>query len=279
MTDNRDAPSEDDRAVPKRRAFSPFDGSVGTIATVVIAITAVLTLVLNYTQGGPAASGPATAALPPQSATETSALLPSQSTTETPTALPSFSDSDSAFGTVEAQPASALGCWIGDTQISCEAEHNTEVVDMGACTRDGLVKFMGGTPSLDVLRNALTVESTESGCSIRGIEPRTKQSLSGILDGSAGDAYRKCWVKSTDSEVACDEPHFAEQIYSGTVESVDCEQRFADYVGQGLERFAQQLEVEANPGATTTCWVKTRVSNELIASLRNLKDRPLPFQD
>ena len=266
MTDIGEPEAGDDRVGPKRKFWSPVVGSVGTIATVVIAITAVLTLVLS-TQGGPAASGPTTIAMPPESATEAS------------TALPSFSESDSSLGTIEAQPVNNIGCWIDATQISCEAEHNTEVADIVPCTRDGLVKFMGGTPSLDVLRNVLSVEPSESGCSIRGIEPRTKQSLSGILLGSAGDVYRRCWVKATDSEVACDEPHFAEQIYSGTGESVDCERRFADYVGQNFERFAQQLEVEANPGATNTCWVKTRVSNELIASLRNLKDRPLPFQD
>ncbi len=107
MKDNRDASSEGDRAATKRRSFSPFDGSVGTIATVVIAITAVLTLVLNFTQGGPAASGPTTTAMPPESATEAS------------TALPSFSESDSSLGTVEAQPDSALGCWIDANQRSC----------------------------------------------------------------------------------------------------------------------------------------------------------------
>lgn len=137
---------------------------------------------------------------------------------------------------------------------------------------------MGGASQLDVLRDVLMVEPIENLCLVTGIEPQTKQSLSAILSDAAGDAYRKCWLKETNTEVGCDVPHYAEQIYAGGDDSVDCEQRFTDYVGKDIEAFARQLEIESRPGPETACWAKVRVSNQLIASLRNLRDRPLPLQ-
>ncbi len=244
---------------------------VAAVAGAVVATVAVLTLGPPLSKDGLEA-GRSASVDPP-------AVLPKESAAQEVTGEEVSSNPD-AQKTMEVEPLPLTpGCAAEDTFTSCEAEHDSEVAAIQPCTADGLVKFMGGTTQLEVLRDVLSVEPREDLCLIRGIDSSTKQSLAHILRIPAGDTYRRCWAIETDTEVGCDVPHFAEQIYAGGSEGVDCEQRFADYVDKDFGAFANYLEIEARPGSTSACWVKMRVSNQLTASIRNLKDRPLPLQD
>lgn len=189
---------------------------------------------------------------------------------------PSSPQSGNTGATVPDGDAPA-GCYIETGPTSCNAKHSTERVSLEQCTRDGLIRFMGGNSDTDIIRSDLSIESGEGMCIISGIGTETHQSLSGILEEQAGDAYRSCWDRQTDQELACSRPHFAEKFYEGGPEEVDCKQHYESYVGHPYERDDLEIDLEFSPGSSTTCWAKVRGDNLLSGSLRNLGDQDVPF--
>lgn len=275
-----ETPSPDDAAGSKstlrtKKDWWPRTGALAAVlsafATIVLAIAAVMALDYSSSKNSEEV-GPGVSASPSAELTEDSVAE-----TRAGEQVSTYPDETRTIETEES-PLTP-GCAVGGAPTSCEAEHDSEVAVIQPCTAEGLIRFMGGSTQLEVMRDVLTTEPQGNICLISGIDSSTKQSLAQILSLPAGDTYRRCWTLETDTEVGCHVPHFAEQIYAGGSESVDCEQRFGHYVGKDFRAFAKHLEIEARPGATSACWVKMRVSNQLTASIRNLKDRPLPLRD
>lgn len=201
-----------------------------------------------------------------------------------PSASPSASQSPSqpAPSIDSASPAETLSlpaCFADGKVTSCQGAHTEERAALDSCTNEGLIYYMGGNPELDILREGLSANPTDEECAITGIESRTAQSLKDILPQPAGDAYRQCWDKETNLPIACDLPHFAEAIYSGGPEAVDCEAHFGNYVGRPYHQFRMQLNVELRPGPTTSCWAKVRAHTHLTASIRDLGNQQLPLKN
>lgn len=270
MAKRSETPPRDDPGtiVQNHSSFTDRWGKAGIVATVVIALVAVVTVVLAF-----ADRSPQTVATPSESPTP---AIPSESFSTSMTVVPDMGPRQTIAST---DMSPKVGCWNENSPVPCEAKHSEETGEIVPCDLEGLTAFMGGVVTYDLLRDTISVEVTENGCAVRGIESRTRRSMSNILNDSAGDVYRRCREEVTNIEIGCDLPHLFEQIYEGGSESFDCEQKFAEYVGKEFSSFATKLQIVPDPGSPSACWVKTRVANQLNGSLRNLRDRPLPFED
>lgn len=168
-------------------------------------------------------------------------------------------------------------CLDSSGQVSCEAEHITEIVDAQDCSPAGLIAYMGGRGDTDIVQQSLKVSEVDGRCRVSLPRPAT-HSVAGILKLPEGDRYRACWDDATDSMIGCDEPHYAEMFYEGGPDQVDCEQEYARYVGVPISAHDRTLDIEKRSGNSTTCWAKVRLDADLTQSLRNLGDMALPVR-
>lgn len=178
-------------------------------------------------------------------------------------------------------PNKTPSCLILGQAVSCQAEHDSEVIsELRSCSEDQLLDFMGGRADVDVLREGLTIKQQGDRCLVDGISASTTQSLEGVLATPSGDSYRICWNRATNRNVGCDVAHDAELIYQGSAEITDCKEQYLAYVGRSYDRDGTKLLLRTafNTGTRNSCWAEVRSENRLDKSIRNLKDNALPIQ-
>jgi hypothetical protein len=102
-----------------------------------------------------------------------------------------------------------------------------------------------------------------------------------VLDGSAGDAWRRCVDALRQATVACNAEHTAEYVYSASTAtaSVNCTDKASAYMNHAFADFASDLSVQkATSGTSIACVVSVRGGDVLTGSVRRLGTGALPLQ-
>jgi serine/threonine-protein kinase len=168
----------------------------------------------------------------------------------------------------------------GQATTACDGPHASEVYSTTACDDEQLLAYLGGRVGTDVLRSDLSRGETPvdggTACTVGRPDAELDGPNEGVLDGDAGDVWRRCL--DTDSrEVPCSDEHTAEVIFvqAAATEPLNCTARASDYLETPFDRHSDDLEVIESG---STCLVAVRGNNVLTASLRDLRSTALPLE-
>jgi hypothetical protein len=177
-------------------------------------------------------------------------------------------------------------CFSGPREVPCDTGHEFQVYSEVPCTRESMVSFLGGAPSIEVLAPSVGPVQVELAaqpvCAVSPPADTSRaQSADGILQTSAGESWRRCIDDRTEAEVPCSGPHTGEVVYEGippTGEDLDCVTRAERYLEAPLQRFSFQLsvetiEIDGHPG----CIVVVLGANLLTGSIRSVGTSTLPI--
>ncbi|WPR65145.1 hypothetical protein SLW73_02060 [Glutamicibacter protophormiae] len=206
-------------------------------------------------------------------ATQASATTPS----EADNTLSSLSSGD--FGE---------GCFLDEQgnlkRIACDSPHNAEIFESAqSCNQQTLVKYLGGVPGVDVLRQGLEItEVSGKGCMLTlppEIQLTTTSAM--FLASKNSEFMRLCYDAKTNSDVGCDEIHTAEVVKTYAPESTEmanCLEAAERYLGISRTYFTAQLTVEPqDSNDSRRCMVAAKGDNILTATLRDISNSSLPI--
>lgn len=178
-------------------------------------------------------------------------------------------------------------CWsAGGDAVSCSGPHSIELVSAdtnGECSQDGLVRHMGGDPSLD--RTWVTVSSQSLGSSeacVASADREWSGKLDGALLAASSDALRECIEEQLRVDfVGCDNRHVFELMgpaIAGSPSST-CDEVVERYTGVTPSQLDSRLQVVVLPfsDGTEQCAVAITGGDRLNASLRSLGPKSIPL--
>lgn len=219
----------------------------------------------------------------PGSATNPSISVPENSSTQTseqskPPTTPS---------STEPQGAPEVGCFLRKSDAlqwtACDSPHNAEIFpSQQTCDQHVVFDYLGGTPTIDVLRRDLQIEERSGvGCLLEFPgDVELTGSLKNALIGKESDFVRQCYDGRNDRYVSCDKIHTAEVVRTVSAESSEearCTEAAEVYLGLSLTGFGDQLAVETREtNQFKQCLVKVKGDNVLTATLRNITHSSLP---
>lgn len=192
---------------------------------------------------------------------------------------------------VPTQPPFAAAAAAGDCldlsnrTISCDISHPYEVYALGStCGTSKLLSYLGGMEGTDVLSPAvhLTQRSFKAApACVVGLPAPSTSSARNILDGEAGDVWRRCLIPDLGNrEVPCSQPHTAEFIFSAKLkpgQSLDCGSKATAYLGDDISKHFDELSVvSANEGELSQCLIVVLGQNWLLHSVRHLEANAVP---
>jgi hypothetical protein len=162
-------------------------------------------------------------------------------------------------------------------------EHKYEVFSLDDCSSDSLITYLGGNPTIDIVRTAPErVEAAGgSACVVSPPDAAPNNSPAiGVLQGASDDVWRSCIDDRTGhQDMSCADPHTGEWVSLDptTDEAVDCEERAASYMGAPPSRFSGQLQVGSALGpAGPRCFVAVLGGDILHGSVRDIGVSSLP---
>lgn len=176
-------------------------------------------------------------------------------------------------------PGDRVVCLRQSEPVSCQVEHDSEShPGVQRCDASYLMGYLGAHEKIDLISEDLKLKGDGSSCVISGIASETRRPLHGILKNKDGDIYRPC-IDTNDRPIGCNAPHAVEIIYRGQ-EGIDCQLAYEKFVGSKIDPHRDQIKVVPVPkeGLTMECHVRVTVDNQLLRSLRNLKEGALPIE-
>lgn len=182
--------------------------------------------------------------------------------------------------------ASKVGdCLTADsTSVPCDVEHRQQIFALaGDCSSMTLVRFLGGVPRTDVLREDLVLRQREgNSCSVLLPESlKATTTLQDILLTSESARFRRCYDAMADRDVDCGEVHTAEYVFEElgrTTNTTDCTQHATAYMGTEIKPLFRTLEVQGLASEERAlCRISVKGTNTLVGSLRNLGSKPVPL--
>lgn len=163
------------------------------------------------------------------------------------------------------------------TRVSCQLHHTTEVfATSGECNETSLITYLGGNPSIDILRNDLKIGPLSDGaCAVTFPSTLTATtSIQGALARDQSAMLRQCVNDITGADVDCGEKHTSEviAIFDKTESSVvDCDQVAAIYMGISPADLFKILKVDLESTSDGfRCVVTAKGGNQLTDTLRML---------
>jgi hypothetical protein len=169
--------------------------------------------------------------------------------------------------------------------VACDVTHRYEVFgslqSARNCNRQAMVKYLGGSSSIDVLVAAVGPSTLHLGdtdmCAVDLGQP-VQTSFQDILKTRRGDGLRRCWDSGTEAEVPCSSPHTAEVISSPDVPAqLTCPQLAERYLEVPLDVVRFDVRTAVVRGDPDECRIVALGDNVLTASLRNLRSGTIPL--
>ena len=169
---------------------------------------------------------------------------------------------------------------------SCDFGHRYEVVAVGECSAELLIRYLGGDPGIEILRAAheelMIASSAQRICVVD--DPTADVSIRSardVLTTPTADGWRLCRDSRTSlDELSCAEPHTGEYVKSRTVVGtgpINCSVLAEQYMNLKLPRVSNELAVRAIRADTgPDCLVEVLGNNVLTKSVRNLGTKPVP---
>ena len=193
-----------------------------------------------------------------------------------------------AAGSVAAESLRPGTCLSGSstdaTSVSCQIAHATEVYSSaGICDEATLIAYLGGNPTVDLLRSDLTVRTSPSGICTVTFPPSltVATSVEGALAGSNSAVLRQCVNNRSGADVDCGEKHTGEVVaVVGKNEPtvVDCNEVATKYMSRSPDDLYLQLTVGPEDfGDGFRCVISAIGSNRLTDTLRMLGTSSVPI--
>jgi len=179
-------------------------------------------------------------------------------------------------------------CLDANASLSaCDASHRLEVYSLSLpCNEDSLLQYLGGNPGEDVLSTNLIKSISRIGgqqiCVVQRPEGPTNGNAHLILDGPAGDTWRRCLdTRFGHREVSCAAPHTDEFVFLGSPplgQAVDCTQKAVEYMAVSETADLSAVTIRsATEGKQSACLVEVLGNNLLTASVRRLGTNAFPI--
>ncbi|MGP7812319.1 hypothetical protein [Glutamicibacter soli] len=180
------------------------------------------------------------------------------------------------------------GCFLAEqgnlNRIACDSPHNAEIfASAQSCNQQTLVKYLGGVPGVDVLRQGLDItEVSGKGC-VLTLPPEIQLNTTAamFLASKNSEFMRLCSDAKTNSDVGCNEIHTAEVVKTFAPESTEtanCVEAAERYLGISSANFTTQLTVEQQESNDSRrCVVAAKGDNILTATLRDISNSSLPL--
>lgn len=169
----------------------------------------------------------------------------------------------------------------------CETEHNAQIIGVsGECTSNALLRFLGGTPDIDVVRADVTVQSGPDNRCIAALpeEFDVRYSLENALASTNSESFRQCYDELLGQGVGCEQPHTGEVVKvlpADSSGSLNCAAAAERYMGLPVAEVSDDLAVapRTNDGDSLKyCLVSVKGSNSLTSTIRDLGNSSLPIQ-
>jgi hypothetical protein len=171
------------------------------------------------------------------------------------------------------------------SESRCDVEHAFEVFALGDCSNASLISYLGGSPTVDIVRATPKGVDLASGSACVVAPPDGAASNSpaaGVLQEASDDAWRSCIDDRTDQQdVSCAALHTGEWVSTNptTDDAVNCEELATRYLDAPPSRFTGRLQVGSSRGpAGPRCFVTVLGGDLLNGSLRNIGVSSLPTE-
>ncbi|WP_207344716.1 hypothetical protein [Arthrobacter sp. E3] len=168
--------------------------------------------------------------------------------------------------------------------VSCQIPHDAEVyANPGNCSEKTLITYLGGNPTVEILRSDLATPEVPDGyCIVVFPAPLTfDTSVQGKLAGPDSAVLRQCVNEVTSANVSCREKHTGEVVTvvgKNETGSVDCSAKAATYMTINPSDLSYQIKVnKVYIDGGFRCVIAVKGSNQLTDTVRMLGNSALPI--